>query len=162
VTQTIPVVPLTGPAFQPFGDVIELEGAHHFPINQGFAERFDDLARIDVEGTVKVSLFVAQPRPQPIAIEMMERHPLGSQFFYPLQDRPWLVVVCGDPHQPQSYRAFSAGGRQGVNYARNCWHHPLLVHDADSRFVIVDRKEPGHNLEEVSLGPDKLYLKLLQ
>ena len=57
----------------------------------------------------------------------MERHPLGSQIFHPLQDRPWLVVVCADPLDAGSYRAFHATGLQGINYGRNVWHHPLLV-----------------------------------
>ena len=35
---------LTKAAFAPFGEVIEIDGAQHFPINQGFAERFNDLA----------------------------------------------------------------------------------------------------------------------
>ena len=145
--------PLTLEAFQPFGDVIEMAGAaHHFTINQGFAERFNDLAYVDVAdqtGMTNVSLFLGQPRPLPVEIRLMERHPLGSQAFIPLQDRPWLVLVAGDVQDLASYRAFTATGRQGVNYARNVWHHPLLVLDADSRFLVVDRKGPGNNLEEV-------------
>ena len=87
---------LTKAGFAPFGEVIEIDGAQHFPINQGFAERFNDLASVDAE-TVNISIVVARPRPRPIAITLMERHPLGSQIFFPLQDRPWLVVVCGNP-----------------------------------------------------------------
>ena len=87
----------------------------------------------------------------PIDIALMERHPLGSQLFAPMQDRPWLVVVCGDPRDASTYRAFRATGRQGVNYARNVWHHPLLVLDANSLFLVVDRAGPGNNLEEVEL-----------
>ncbi len=148
---------LTKAGFAPFGDVIEMEGAQHFPINQGFAERFNDLARVDAEA-VNVSIVVAKPRPKPIAITLMERHPLGSQIFYPLQDRPWLVVVCGNPKDRASFRAFSATGRQGINYARSTWHHPLLVLDADSRFLVVDRKGPEANLEEVSIDEIRLDL----
>jgi ureidoglycolate lyase len=151
--------PLTRSAFAPFGDVIEMEGTPHYPINQGFAERFNDLANIDTgDGKVNISLFMAQPRPQPIAIDLMERHPLGTQLFLPLQDRPWLVVVCQDPRDTTSYRAFTATGRQGVNYARNTWHHPLLVLDADNRFFVVDRQGPGTNLEEMTVAGIKLYL----
>jgi len=40
--------PLTRDAFAPFGDVIEAADADRFAINQGFAERFNDLARIDI------------------------------------------------------------------------------------------------------------------
>ena len=145
------IEPLTNAGFAPFGDVIEVEGAQHFPINQGFAERFNDLARVDAEA-VNISIVVANPRPRPIAIRQMERHPLGSQIFYPLQDWPWLVVVCGDPKDRTSFHAFSATGRQGINYARNIWHHPLLVLEAESRFLVVDRKGPGANLEEIQIN----------
>ena len=123
---------LTKAAFAPFGEVIEINGAEHFTINQGFAQRFDDLANIDVSdegGHVKASLFTAKLRPQPIAITLMERHPLGSQLFYPLQDKPWLVLVCSDPQDPTSYQAFRATGLQGINYAKGTWHFPLLVLD---------------------------------
>ena len=144
--------PLTTAAFAPFGDVVEMEGVKHFTINQGFATRFDDLANIDVSdegGSVKVSLFTAKLRPQPIEINLMERHPLGSQLFYPLQDRPWLVLVCDDPQDTTSFQAFRATGQQGINYAKDVWHCPLLVLEEGNRFVIVDRKGPGNNLEEV-------------
>jgi ureidoglycolate lyase len=151
------IEPLTKAGFAPFGEVIDIDGAQHFPINQGFAERFNDLASVDAEA-VNISIVVANPRPRPIAITLMERHPLGSQIFYPLQDRPWLVVVCGDPKDSTGFRAFSVTGRQGINYARNTWHHPLLVLDARSRFLVVDRKGPGANLEEVSIDEIRLDL----
>jgi ureidoglycolate lyase len=146
--------PLTRKSFAPFGDAIETTGITPLNINQGYAFRFDDLAKIDVSkesGEVKTSLFIATPRPTPVAIAMMERHPLGSQLFHPLQDRPWLVVVCSDPSDTSSFRAFEATGRQGVNYHRGVWHFPLIVLDKDSRFIVVDRKGPGNNLEEVAL-----------
>lgn len=152
--------PLTRAAFRPFGDVIEMEGSGHFTINQGFAERFNDLANVEVAaegGSTNISLLLGQPRPRPVEIRVMERHPLGSQVFLPLQDKPWLVVVAEDVHDFESYRAFTATGLQGINYARNTWHHPLLVLDAGSRFLIVDRKGPGNNLEEAWLAEDLAF-----
>jgi ureidoglycolate lyase len=152
VSFALPVAALTKEAFQDFGDVVETEGAEHFGINQGFAERFNNLASVDVTregGSTNISIIEAQPRPKPLTLQVMERHPLGSQIFYPLQNKPWFVVVCGDPEVVDSYRAFRVLGCQGVNYARNTWHHPLLVADVDSRFLVVDRKGPGQNLEEV-------------
>lgn len=147
------IEPLTRQAFKPFGDVIEMSGADIININQNFAQRFNDLAHVDVGhegGSVNVSLAAAMPRPVPIAIKLMERHPLGSQIFYPVQDEPWLILVCADPHDKESYRAFKASGRQGINYARKAWHHPLLVL-TQQRFLVVDRKGPGNNLEELWL-----------
>lgn len=154
---TIAIAPLTAAAFARFGDVIDAVGGTPLPINQGFAQRIDDRARIDVAadgGQINVSLFVALARPRPIAVTVMERHPLGSQLFYPLQDQPWLVLVCGAPNDPQSYRAFQATGQQGVNYARGVWHHPLLVLHDHARFIVVDRAGPGNNLEEAWLDAD--------
>ncbi|MGI9464143.1 MAG: ureidoglycolate lyase, partial [Aestuariivirgaceae bacterium] len=115
--------PLSREAFAPFGDVIETAGAEHYPINQGTTERFHDLARVNISiegGKPLISIFRSQPRPQPIALELMERHPLGSQAFYPLQDRDWLLVVsvAKQPCDPDGLRAFRATGTQGVNYAR--------------------------------------------
>jgi len=146
--------PLTREAFAPFGEVIEIAGAHHYPINENTTERFHDLARVDTGaegGRPLINVFRGQPRPRPIAIRLMERHPLGSQAFYPLQDRDYLVVVA-DPREtltPQSLRAFRATGRQGVNYGRNVWHHPLLVLEPDHDFLVIDRGGAGENLEEV-------------
>jgi ureidoglycolate lyase len=154
--------PLTKAAFAGFGDVVEVDGAAPTEINQGFATRFDHLADVDVTSggaAVNISLFDARPRPQPIEIKVMERHPLGSQLFFPLQDRPWLVLVCADPHDLKTYHAFTVGGRQGVNYARNVWHHPLLVLGDGERFLIVDRPGSG-NLEEVWLdAPCELVVR---
>src|ERR1700752_833777 len=149
---TLPIAPLTKATFAPFCEVIEVKDAKPKLINDGFAQRFDGLARIDVAaegGAVNISLFDGAIRPSPIQIKLMERHPLGGQLFMPLNGRPWLVVVCTDPRTRGSYRAFSASGQQGVNYARNVWHHPLLVLTDLSSFLVVDRGGPGDNLEEV-------------
>jgi ureidoglycolate lyase len=145
--------PLTGEAFADFGDVIEMNGAHHFSINQGMAERFHDLARIDMgpEGKALLSIFVARAWPVPIAIRSIERHPLGSQAFMPLQQQDYLVVVTKTP-EISGLRGFLAKGTQGVNYRRNVWHHPLLALENDSRFLVIDRGGPGNNLEEASLS----------
>ena len=160
--------PLTREAFASFGDVVDVASNAAITINQGFAERVNDLARIETVGKtakVNVSVFTARFRPQPIEIRMMERHPLGSQLFYPLQDRDWLIVVCADPCKPESYRAFRASGRQGVNYARNVWHHPLLVLSNNEQFFVVDRGDvstpPANNLEEFWLD-ESSWLHLSQ
>jgi ureidoglycolate lyase len=89
--------PLTREAFAPFGDVIEASDAvRHFTINAGNTERYHDLAAIEPgpDGKVIVSIFRGQPRSLPFAVEMMERHPLGSQAFVPLSGKPYLVVVA--------------------------------------------------------------------
>jgi ureidoglycolate lyase len=142
---------LTKSTFAAFGDVVEITDAEQRSINQGFATRFHDLAKIEVgDGEAIVSIFTATPRALPVAIKLMERHPLGSQLFYPLQNEDWFVLVCENPHDDKSYQAFKATGTQGVNYKPNAWHHPLLV-ARESRFIVIDRKGNGSNLEEIWL-----------
>ncbi len=147
--------PLTRTAFAPFGEVIEAGAGERRVINAGHAVRWHDLARVDVAadgGASIVSVFEALPRPSPVAITMMERHPLGSQAFVPMEDLDWFIVVAeaGAALAPATLRAFRASGRQGVNYGRNVWHHPLLV-AAPQRFLVVDRDGPGDNLVEAVL-----------
>ena len=148
------IEPLTKAAFEPFGEVIEIAGAERKLINEGYAERFHALTSADVAaggGRAILSIFRAKRRPLPLLISMMERHPLGSQAFYPLVPNTWLVVVCEGVERPNptSLRCYCATGQQGVNYARNTWHHPLLILEPHQDFLIIDREGPGKNLEEV-------------
>ena len=144
--------PLTKAAFAPFGDVIEIAGAEERPINNGTTMRYHDLAHVAVDaegGRPLISIFRGQPFALPVEIRMVERHPLGSQAFFPLSGRPWLVVVAGDEGgRPGAPVAFLASGAQGVNYAPGTWHHPLLSLETVCDFLIVDRGGPGSNLEE--------------
>jgi ureidoglycolate lyase len=148
--------PLTAAVFAPFGRVIEAsDAAVKLDINQGHAVRYDRLAEVDVAeggGTGAISLFRAQPLAEPV-LKVFERHPLGSQSFVPLGGRPYLVAVApAGAFDPAAVRVFRAEGHQGVHYAKGTWHHFLLVLDADSDFLVVDRAGPGDNCEEVALG----------
>jgi ureidoglycolate lyase len=152
MSRYLDIHPLTKSAFAPFGDVIELDPATVRHINGGNTERFHALASAEVAGEgarVIVNLFRGQPRSFPYEVGMMERHPLGSQSFSPLADRPFLVVVSEDEGgKPGRPKVFLASGGQGVHYRRNVWHHPLMALDEPSTFVVVDRDGPGNNLEE--------------
>ena len=148
--------PLTREAFAPFGEVIEASDAvSHFTINGGNTERYHDLADIDAgpDGRVIVSIFRGQPRSLPFVVEMMERHPLGTQAFVPLNGRPYLVVVApaGPAPTVADLRLFVARGDQGVNYGRGVWHHPLLALDTISDFLVMDRSGSAPNCDEVTL-----------
>ena len=148
--------PLTAQAFAAFGDVIESEGHEPRAINEGTCRRFDDLARIDVlerGGRALVSVFEADARTMPLRIRSLERHPLSSQAFYPLQPRPFLVVVAPGSAAPTGadLRVFRSSGRQGVNYRRNTWHHALIALEDGARFLVLDRGGDGENCEEAQL-----------
>jgi ureidoglycolate lyase len=144
---------LSAEAFAPFGDVIEIEGRPSRSINEGTCRRFDDLARVDVAeagGRPLISVFEASPRALPLEIRALERHPLSSQAFFPLETRPFLVVVAAAGPRPTAdgLRAYLSSGHQGVNYRRNTWHHSLIAIGETSRFLVVDRGGVGDNCEE--------------
>lgn len=150
----IKVRPLNRVEFEPFGDIIEVEGhSESRSINDGFATRYHDLASVDVteaEGIPLINIFRGRPRPLPLTIHMMEKHPLGSQAFMPLHQNPFVIVVAppGDGVNPMNLSAFITNGLQGVNYARGVWHFPLLVLGEEQDFCVIDRGGEGDNYEE--------------
>ena len=82
----------------------------------------------------------------------MERHPLGSQAFFPLSKLPYLVIVAAPgKFDERSLRLFLARQGEGVNYAKGAWHHGLFALYAESDFIVVDRGGPGVNCDEVFL-----------
>jgi ureidoglycolate lyase len=145
------VQPLTREAFAPFGDVIEIEGAHSFPINHGMCIRYHDLAKVEATGEkarTLVSLLRGKPYELPLKLEMVERHPFGSQAFVPLSENPFLVVAHEQPDGPSDPVAFLTKLGQGVNIHRNVWHGILTPLEGDSDFVVIDRGGDGINLQE--------------
>ena len=65
-------------------------------------------------GHALLSIFRGKPFALPFRVEMLERHPLGSQAFVPTEGRPYLVGVApdrgGGPGEPTAVRV---RGRQG-------------------------------------------------
>ena len=146
-------VPLSREAFAPFGEVVELEHARQFPINQGLTTRFHDLLTIDVAdqgGYPLVNVFRTSPLLLPHRVAVMERHPLGSQAFLPLGSQPFLVLLAQDvvPFRPSDFTLFKANGYQGVNLRKNTWHHFQIVLHQTQDFIVIDRGGEGRNLEE--------------
>ena len=89
--------PLTPERFAPYGDVIEAGARQKAAMNAARFERFDDLARVDMSDAGRVAVSVARCRVAtalPYRIDMVERHPLGSQAFIPLDPTPFIVVVA--------------------------------------------------------------------
>ncbi|MEQ7919469.1 ureidoglycolate lyase [Xanthomonas sp. WHRI 1810A] len=151
--RTLTIEPLTKAAFAPFGDVIETDGSDHFMINNGSTMRFHHLAEVDTatpDDKAIISIFRAESLPMPLTIRMLERHPLGSQAFIPLLGNPFLIVVAprGDAPDSELARAFVTNGRQGINYHRGVWHHPVLTIEKRDDFLVVDRSGEGNNCDE--------------
>jgi ureidoglycolate lyase len=162
IDSSIIIEPLTPEAFAPFGQVIDTAGAHHYPINAGMTERYHDLARVELGGVHArplISIFRGQPYSLPLSLSLLERHPLGSQAFFPLSDCSWLVIVAEDDHgTPTRLRAFRPAGGQGVNIAMNTWHGVLTPLEQPADFLVVDRGGDGNNLEEHHL-PTPVLIK---
>jgi ureidoglycolate lyase len=151
MSQEITAEPLSAAAFAPFGDVLEATGAATKIINRGMCERFHDLARLDFgpDGQAGISIFRGQPYATPLTLDMLERHPLGSQAFVPLSAEPFLAIVAEDAGgKPGRPRAFVTAPGQGVNYLRGTWHGVLTPLRQPGLFAVIDRIGAGDNLEE--------------
>ncbi|MFN3262856.1 MAG: ureidoglycolate lyase [Pikeienuella sp.] len=146
---------LTPEAFAPFGDVIRLRAAPDRIINGGLCGRHHDLARLDIlEGRAGISLFDAAPRALPYRLDLMERHPLGSQAFLPMSLTSFLVTVAEDEGgAPGRPRAFLTAPGEGVNIGRGVWHGVLTPLEAPGLFAVVDRIGEGANLMEARIDP---------
>ncbi len=147
--------PLTAAAFAPFGDVLAAAGAPDRLINQGLCGRWHDRARLDFgrdtdpPGRAGISIFRAEPRALPYRLEMVERHPEGSQAFIPMHQHPFLVVVAPDTGgTPGTPRAFLTDGAQAINFHRGAWHGVLAPLAAPGLFAVIDRIGATPNLEE--------------
>ena len=127
-------------------------------MNEARFERFDDLCHVDLVKDSKVAVSIARcrtPTSLPLRLDMVERHPLGSQAFIPLSRCKMVVVVAppGESVDAGDLRAFVSNGRQGINYKRGTWHMPLIAFEAGQEYLIIDRggKEPNcdiHTLDD--------------
>lgn len=146
----IPIRPISSEAFAPYGDLLECAGDPDRMINQGLCGRYHDRARLDFgDGRAGVSLFSAEPRSLPMVLEMVERHPEGSQCFVPMSLDPFLVIVAPDAGgAPGTPLAFETAPGQAINFHRGTWHGVLTPLYAPGLFAVVDRIGEGANLEE--------------
>ncbi|MDJ0813305.1 MAG: ureidoglycolate lyase [Woeseiaceae bacterium] len=145
--------PLTRERFAPYGDVIESADASKAAMNAARFERFDDLCSIDPGDDGRVAVSIARCRVAtslPYRIDMVERHPLGSQAFVPLSRARMIVVVAAPEESVETadLRAFVTNGRQGINYRRGTWHMPLIAFDAGQEFLVIDRAGGEPNCDE--------------
>jgi len=162
VTRQIAIEPLTAEGFAPFGDVLDASGPPDKMINGGMCGRYNDRALLDFGdgGRAGISVFNAKPRSLPYTLDLMERHPDGSQAFLPMNAAPFLVIVAQDMDgQPGVPRAFMTAPHQGINLHRGTWHGVLTPLKAPGIYAIVDRIGDTANLQEVSLVPAYTVVK---
>tara|TARA_B110000438_G_scaffold8148_1_gene8016 strand:- start:143 stop:637 length:495 start_codon:yes stop_codon:yes gene_type:complete len=154
---------ITKENFSVFGDLISSENIDPIDINAGYAKRFDDLANINTlkaEGKTIVSIFSALKRKFPMKINMMEKHPLGSQAFMPMKETTFLVFVAppGDLPIINKIKSFIIPPKKGINYKPGVWHFPLISTE-DTDFLVIDRKGSGDNLIIHNFDREEVLLK---
>lgn len=163
--------PLTKANFAPYGSVIERYATSEqtadntYEINNGYAVRHHALAESKLDGgSVGMSIFRAKKRDNPIALSVMEYHPLGTQAFVSMEGQDYIVVVAKagtPPKTPNDLAVFYATSHQGVQYDANVWHHPLLALGRDSDFLVIDRiNGEGNNCHEIDITAWDVFIKL--
>ena len=151
MVQNIITEPLTKTNFQDFGEVIDTDGEPDMLINQGLCERYHDRAKINVGSDAKVglSLFNAKTRSLPLVLNMMERHPDGSQAFIPMSNNGFLIIVANDKNnKPDIPKAFVTTPGQAINFFKGTWLGVLTPLSVPGLFAVIDRIGKSQNLEE--------------
>ena len=159
---TVNPKPITKENFLKFGEVITTDDIKPLEINDGYAKRFDGIANLNTSkdnGETTICIFSALKRSFPMKIDMMEKHPLGSQAFVPMKETTFLVFVApmGDKPNLNEAEAFIVPPGIGVNYNPGTWHFPLIATE-DMNFLVVDRKGSGENLVIENLDKDEVVL----
>ena len=154
---------ITKENFAAFGDVISSDNLEPMNINAGYAKRFDNLANINTlqdDGKTIVSIFLALKRSFPMTINMMEKHPLGSQAFIPMKETTFLSFVAppGDVPEISKIQSFVIPPKIGINYRPDIWHFPLISTE-DTNFLVIDRKGSGKNLVIHKFEKEKIVLE---
>ena len=149
--------------FKKFGDMITTDDIKPLEINDGYAKRYDGIAKLDAkkdDGESIISIFSALKRSFPMKVDMMEKHPLGSQAFIPMRETTFLAFVApeGDKPDLSKVEAFIIPKGVGVNYNAGIWHFPLIATE-DMNFLVVDRKGTGDNLVLEDLNQEEIFLK---
>ena len=154
---------ITKKKFSKFGDMITTDDIKQIEINNGYAKRFDGIANLDTSkdnGETTICIFSALKRSFPMKIDMMEKHPLGSQAFVPMKETTFLVFVAPKATKPNLHEieAFVVPPGIGVNYNPGIWHFPLISTE-DMNFLVIDRKGSGDNLVIENLDKEEVILK---
>ena len=148
--------------FKKFGEVINFNNNKYKYINNGFAKKFDDLAKIKIlknSGKIKFSIFKSKPRKFPLKIEMLERHPMATQLFFPISKYGFIVVVCANRGKPiiNKIESFIIPPNTGINYKIGIWHYPLIT-KYKSNFIVIDLKSLKKNIEIFKFNKQNIIL----
>ena len=154
---------ITRENFLKYGDLISKDNTRSIDINNGYAKRFDNLANVSIlknNGQTNISIFQALKRSFPMQIDMMEKHPEGSQAFIPMKETTFFVFVAPKGEKPDinSLESFFISKEIGINYKPGIWHFPLIS-NKNMNFLVIDRKGRGNNLIIHNFRKEKIFLK---
>lgn len=140
--------PIEETAFAPYGQVLSDPG----PGNRSnyAAQVSNGRPGIDINLAVMRAM---PPEKLPIEVTKMERHPLSSQAFLPLDCNRYLVIAAlpqgkDGPPDLSTLRAFIAPGQAGINYNAGTWHYPLTSFDRPSTFGLLMYMDGGPKDED--------------
>ena len=154
---------ITRKNFAAYGDLISSDNIKAIDINAGYAKRFDNLANINTSrdgGKTIISIFSTLKRTFPMKINMMEKHPLGSQAFIPMKETNFIVLVAAPGNKPEinKIESFVVSRGIGINYKPDIWHFPLISTE-NMNFLVMDRKGTGDNLIVYNFEKEKVILE---
>ena len=163
IEKVITPIQITKENFSKFGDVISTKDIKPLEINNGYAKRYDGIANLNTskdDGETTISIFSALKRTFPMKIDMMEKHPLGSQAFIPMKETTFLVFVAPKGKKPDinKIKSFIVPKQTGVNYKPGIWHFPLISIN-NMNFLVIDRKGKGNNLIIHNFKKENILLK---
>ncbi|MBT3330379.1 MAG: ureidoglycolate hydrolase [Rhodospirillaceae bacterium] len=154
--------PIEQAAFEPYGQTLST------PVS---GNRTDYAAQLsNGRPGVDINLAVVRanpPKTLPIDVVKMERHPLSSQAFMPLDCDRYLVIVANPqnmdgeadgPPDLSTLRAFTVPGDVGINYNAGTWHFPLTSLDRAATFALLMYMDGGPGDEDWATLPEPIQL----
>ena len=153
----VPVRPISAEAFAGYGALLQQPASGSRQDSAAAVENRRASARANV-ALVRCEQFVFGT-----VIEMLERHPLSTQLFVPLDLDTYLVVVAKDTGQNQpdlaTVSAFRLGRHQAISYHAGVWHAGMATLGRPGTFVMIIHEDgSAADCEFVQL-PRKLMIE---
>ncbi len=133
--ETITLTPqaITEENFAPYGKVIMLR--HGLELSA--------IAHTDDKSNMAVKVIQANKINMGDPVPFLERHPLSTQTFIPMNEGRFVIVVAkitsDNSVDLDTLRSFITNGSQGIQYDSHTWHMPFSALDTEKQFAVIDR-----------------------
>lgn len=114
------------------------------------------------DGKIEISLSTLQRRP--LEVHYMERHPMHTQTFIPIGNKPFLAILAppceGDLPEFDKIKAFRFEGDTGLCIHRGTWHEFPFAVENDTQVVVLLSAQASQDLKTraangiEAFGPD--------